>query len=83
MPNIPHRGIMMVATLVTTNLRVGKNFMAVYREEKGRRTMVFVLIFQYFWMYQNPNVLKIHSRINIFSMDRQMQTCIEKTYRMG
>lgn len=39
-PIIPHRGMRIVTTFVTTNI-------------------FFVLIFQYFWIYQNPNVLAV------------------------
>lgn len=57
-PIIPHRGIKIVTTLVTVNY---VSFVSIFVMQRpgdySEFTILLVLIFQYFWIYQKPSVL--------------------------
>jgi len=54
-PIIPHNGTKIVATFVTTNFSIDSQTNE--RMKIALHTIFFVLIFQYFWMYQKVRVL--------------------------
>jgi len=54
-PIIPHNGIKIVTTFVATNFFINSQINE--RMKIALHTIFFVLIFQYFWMYQKARVL--------------------------
>lgn len=55
-PIIPQSGIRIVAIFVTTNCATDSQINE-WRTKIALQTIVFVLIFQYLWMYQKASVL--------------------------
>jgi hypothetical protein len=54
-PIIPHNGIKIVTTFVTTNFSIDSQINEPMKI--ALHTILFVLIFQYFWIYQKARVL--------------------------